>query len=37
MEQTYGRFEARMKLPWGQGMWTAFWMLGADIDVNPWP
>jgi beta-glucanase (GH16 family) len=37
IEQTYGRFEARMKLPWGQGMWPAFWMLGADIDVNPWP
>ncbi|MEQ9168140.1 MAG: glycoside hydrolase family 16 protein [Fulvivirga sp.] len=37
IEQTYGRFEARMKLPWGQGMWPAFWMLGADIDLNPWP
>ena len=37
IEQTYGRFEARMKLPWGQGIWPAFWMLGADIDVNPWP
>lgn len=36
-EQTYGRFEARMRLPWGQGMWPAFWMLGADIDTNPWP
>lgn len=36
-EQAYGRFEARMKLPWGQGMWPAFWMLGADIDGNPWP
>jgi beta-glucanase (GH16 family) len=26
-----------MRLPWGQGMWPAFWMLGADIDTNPWP
>ncbi len=37
IEQTYGRFEARMRLPWGQGIWPAFWMLGADIDNNPWP
>lgn len=36
-QQTYGRFEARMKLPWGQGLWPAFWMLGSDIDTNPWP
>jgi len=36
-EQAYGRFEARIKLPWGQGIWPAFWMLGADIDTNPWP
>lgn len=36
-EQAYGRFEARMRLPWGQGIWPAFWMLGADIDTNPWP
>ncbi len=36
-EQAYGRFEARIRLPWGQGMWPAFWMLGADIDTNPWP
>ena len=37
IEQTYGRFEARMRLPWGQGIWPAFWMLGSDIDDNPWP
>lgn len=37
VEQQYGRFEARMRLPYGQGMWPAFWMLGADIDTNPWP
>ena len=36
-EQAYGRFETRMKLPWGQGIWPAFWMLGADIDTNEWP
>lgn len=33
----YGRIEARIKLPAGQGMWPAFWMLGDDIDVRPWP
>lgn len=36
-EQAYGRFEARIQLPSGQGIWPAFWMLGADIDENPWP
>ncbi|HAA14447.1 MAG TPA: glycosyl hydrolase family 16 [Cytophagales bacterium] len=36
-EQQYGRFEARIQLPWGQGIWPAFWMLGADIDENVWP
>ncbi|MBK8794699.1 MAG: glycoside hydrolase family 16 protein [Holophaga sp.] len=35
--QTYGRFEARIKIPAGQGLWPAFWMLGNDIDANPWP
>jgi beta-glucanase (GH16 family) len=30
---TYGRFEGRMKLPYGQGIWPAFWMLGG----NSWP
>lgn len=34
---TYGRVEARMKLPFGQGIWPAFWMLGADIDQVGWP
>ena len=32
-----GRIEARLKLPRGQGIWPAFWMLGADIDLVPWP
>jgi beta-glucanase (GH16 family) len=35
--QAYGRFEARMKIPRGQGIWPAFWMLGADIGEAPWP
>lgn len=36
-EPTYGRIEARMQLPWGQGIWPAFWMLGANIDDIGWP
>lgn len=35
--QTYGRFEARIKTPFGPGLWPAFWMLGDDIDVVGWP
>lgn len=35
-EQKYGRFEARIKIPAGQGMWAAFWMLGNDIDKVGW-
>ncbi|MFL6208517.1 MAG: family 16 glycosylhydrolase [Pyrinomonadaceae bacterium] len=35
--QTYGRFEARLKLPAGQGLWPAFWLLGTDIDKVGWP
>ncbi len=34
---TYGRVEARMKLPTGQGVWSAFWMLGDDIASVGWP
>jgi beta-glucanase (GH16 family) len=33
----YGKFEARIKLPIGQGMWPAFWMLGDDITSVGWP
>jgi beta-glucanase (GH16 family) len=35
-DQKYGRFEARIKIPGGQGMWSAFWMLGNDIDRVGW-
>jgi beta-glucanase (GH16 family) len=34
---TYGKVEARMKLPKGQGMWPAFWMLGQNIHSVGWP
>lgn len=33
----YGRIEARMKLPRGQGIWPAFWMMGDDIKAVGWP
>src|SRR5262249_31444944 len=33
----YGRFEARIKIPKGQGVWPAFWLLGNDIDSVGWP
>ncbi|HEX8188249.1 MAG TPA: glycoside hydrolase family 16 protein [Pyrinomonadaceae bacterium] len=36
-EQAYGRFEARIRLPYGQGIWPAFWMLGANIQTAGWP
>jgi beta-glucanase (GH16 family) len=36
-EKQYGRVEARIKLPWGKGLWPAFWMLGADSDTVAWP
>jgi beta-glucanase (GH16 family) len=35
--QTYGTFEARIKMSRGQGMWPAFWMLGNDIGNVGWP
>src|SRR5580692_11467544 len=35
--QTYGRFETRIKIPHGQGIWPAFWMLGDDISKPGWP
>jgi beta-glucanase (GH16 family) len=33
----YGRVSGRLQLPLGQGIWPAFWMLGANIDQVPWP
>lgn len=36
-EQKYGRFEARIRLPYGQGIWPAFWLLGNNIDEVGWP
>jgi beta-glucanase (GH16 family) len=36
-EHTYGRYEARLRIPKGQGIWPAFWLLGADIGKNTWP
>lgn len=36
-EFKYGKIEARMKLPQGQGLWPAFWLLGANFDSVGWP
>ncbi|HLY19941.1 MAG TPA: glycoside hydrolase family 16 protein [Bryobacteraceae bacterium] len=33
----YGRVEARIRIPYGQGIWPAFWMLGDDIKGKGWP
>jgi beta-glucanase (GH16 family) len=35
--QKYGRFEARINIPQGQGIWPAFWMMGDDIGKLGWP
>ncbi len=37
VEMAYGRIEARIQIPYGQGLWPAFWMLGANIDRIGWP
>jgi beta-glucanase (GH16 family) len=35
---TYGKIEARISLPVGEGLWPAFWMLGTDINTGViWP
>ena len=36
-EQAYGRFEARIRVPYGQGIWPAFWLLGDETNANVWP
>lgn len=36
-ELRYGRIDVRAKLPKGQGIWPAIWMLGENIDVVSWP
>jgi len=33
----YGRIEARIKLPYGKGIWPAFWMLGDNLYQKGWP
>ena len=37
VEFTYGRVESRIKVPRGQGVWPAFWMLGANFPQASWP
>ena len=36
-EFQYGRVDIRAAMPEGQGVWPALWMLGSNIDTNPWP
>jgi beta-glucanase (GH16 family) len=33
----YGRVEARIRIPRGQGIWPAFWMLGENLRGAGWP
>jgi beta-glucanase (GH16 family) len=33
----FGRFEARIRIPYGQGIWPAFWLLGDNIGTAGWP
>lgn len=37
MDAAPGRVEARIRLPAGQGLWPAFWMLGSGFPATPWP
>lgn len=37
LSMTYGRIEAMLKLPQGQGFWPAFWLLGNNINQVGWP
>ena len=36
-DRAYGRYEARIQLPVGRGIWPAFWLLGSDIGSVGWP
>jgi beta-glucanase (GH16 family) len=36
-EFTYGRIDIRAKMPYGQGIWPALWMLGSNISSVGWP
>ena len=36
-QRRYGRFEARLQLPAGKGLWPAFWALGSNIGDVRWP
>lgn len=36
-EQAEGRYEARIKMPRGKGIWPAFWLLGANQTTTGWP
>jgi beta-glucanase (GH16 family) len=33
----FGKIEARIQMPFGPGIWPAFWMLGSDIATVAWP
>ncbi|WP_449384998.1 family 16 glycosylhydrolase [Cellulomonas soli] len=37
VELKYGRIEANIQIPHGQGIWPAFWMLGGDFPAASWP
>ncbi|WP_129782852.1 glycoside hydrolase family 16 protein [Promicromonospora panici] len=37
VQPRYGRLEARIQIPRGQGIWPAFWMLGGQFPNTPWP
>ncbi|MDD5528637.1 MAG: family 16 glycosylhydrolase [bacterium] len=34
---TYGKFESKIKLPIGKGIWPAFWILGQSVGQIGWP
>lgn len=36
-DQQDGRFEARIRMPVGQGIWPAFWLLGSNFSTVDWP